>query len=110
MRADFESILARYGQCAQLKKHDSSEELDIHAFLQPVLKEQEHPPMAATPLGAVSRQRWVYVGSSKIDLVPGDRIHYGELSLVVQETHPLFCGDEIFYRWALLRREKEAAV
>ena len=34
----------------------------------------------------------------------------GAVRLVVQEVRPVYWQDEILYRWAMLRREKEAAV
>ena len=110
MTGQLESILARYGQNVTLEKHDTGEKQEIQAFLQPLLKKQEQPPVAVTPLGAVSEQRWLYLGSRHVAIVPGDRIQQGETRLAVQEARGVFLGTALLYHWALLQPEKEAAV
>lgn len=107
MRARLERILARYGQEILLTARDG--EALVRAFLQPVLKQREGWPAAATPLGAVSRQRWLYIGSGGTPLSPGDRAVCGSLHLIVQEARLVPWKDEPLYCWALLRPGKEAA-
>lgn len=109
MRARLERMMETYGQSVILSRRDTGETATVRAFLQPILRRQEDLPVTATPLGAVSGQRWLYIGQSGQELRPGDRVACGKLRLVVQETRAVWWKDEILYCWALLRREKEAA-
>lgn len=99
-----------YGQMVTLVSRKSGEETAFAAFLQPVLKERENPPAAATPLGAVSVKRWLYVGPAGREIGPGDRVRFDNLRLVVQEAEAVYFHTEVLYRRAVLRHEKEAAV
>lgn len=110
MRAALSSILSRYGQSAEVELRDTGEHLPVKAFLQPLLREREDAPLSVTPLGAVSGQRWLYIGGAEVPLSPGDHVTCHGLDLTVQEARPLYCGDTLLYHWALLRRRKEAAV
>ncbi len=103
-------ILARYGQSAVVEARGTGEHFPVRAFIQPSLQEREDVPLSATPLGAVSRQRWLYIGGAETPLSPGDHVVSHGLDLTVQEARPLYCGDTLLYHWALLRRRKEAAV
>ena len=98
-----------YGQTVTLVSRKSGEETAFAAFLQPVLKEREVPPVAATPLGAVSSKRWLYVGPAGRDIRPGDRLRSDGLRLVAQEAETVYFRNEAVYRRAVLQREKEAA-
>lgn len=109
MRARLEGILAQYGQEVLLTPREGGEEAPVRAFLQPILKRREDLPAAATPLGAVSQQRWLYIGSGGRPLAPGDRAVWGGLRLTVQEARIVPWKDEPLYCWALLRPGKEAA-
>ena len=110
MKEAMEKILSQYGQNAVVECWETGERSPVRAFIQPILRPQEDLPLTATPLGAVSRQRWLYIGSGDVPLSPGDYVTAGDLAMTVQEARPLFCGDCLLYRWALLRRKKEAAV
>ena len=110
MRVRLEQILERYGQAVALTPRDSGETMEIRAFLQPVLKEKSEPPAAVTPLGPVCEQRWLYIGRAGVDVAVGDRMRCGEERLIVQEVQPVYWQDEVLYRRAVLRREKEEAV
>ena len=109
MKKRMEAIISQHGQSAVLVRKDSGETVELRAFLQPILKKQLHPPVAVTPLGAVSEQRWTYIGPGSIAVAPGDRLRQNDLLWVVQESRGVFCGDTLLYRWALLRPAKEAA-
>lgn len=110
MRARLEEMMRAYGQTVTLVSRKSGEEAAFAAFLQPVLKEREYPPVAATPLGAVSSKRWLYIGPASREIGPGDRVCLDNLHLVVQEAETVYFHAEILYRRAMLRQEKEAAV
>ncbi len=110
MKEAIERVLSQYGQSAEVERRESGKASSARAFIQPILRQREDVPLAATPLGAVSTQRWLYIGSGDSPLAPGDRVSSGGLELVVQEARPLFCGDCLLYYWALLRRQREAAV
>ncbi len=110
MRLRLERIMEQYGQTVTLIPNGGGEALQIKAFLQPVLKEQTEPPVAVTPLGAVSEQRWRYIGPAGTDILAGDRIRCGKMQLTVQEVRSIYWQNETLYRQAVLRREKEAAV
>lgn len=98
--------MGRFGQTVTLTRR-GQEPQQARVFLQPVLKRREDLPIAAIPLGAVSVQRWLYVGGR--ELAPGDRVAWGELRLAVQEARAVVWQDGPLYYWAMLRREKEAA-
>lgn len=73
------------------------------------MKERTTPPVTATPLGAVSGRRWLYVGPAGRDIRSGDRVCFGTLRLVVQEAEAVYFRGEVLYHRAVLRLEKEAA-
>lgn len=100
--------MRRYGQEVLVTRRETGESTAARAFLQPVLKQREDLPVTATPLGPVSRQRWLYIGSGAQMVSPGDRIACGSLRLVVQEAQAVCWADEPLYWRAVLRREKEA--
>lgn len=97
----------RYGQTVLLTRRGQTPR-ETRAFLQPELKGREGLPARATPLGAVSIQRWRYIGRGRQNLTPGDRVSWGRLRLVVQEARAVGWRDETLYQWAILRPEKEA--
>lgn len=109
MRARLEEMMRTYGQTVTLVSRKGEEGMTFTAFLQPVLKEREAPPLTATPLGAVSGKRWLYVGPAGREIRPGDRVYFDDLRLVVQEAEAVYFRNEILYHRAVLRREKEAA-
>ena len=110
MRARLELAMEQYGQALLLESRDGGEARTVQAFLQPILKKSEEPPVAVTPLGPVSEQRWLYIGKADVEVSPGGRMACGELRLVIQEVQAVYWRDEVLYRRAILRREKEAAV
>ena len=110
MKETFDHVLTQYGQRAAIERRGTGESLPVLAFIQPILQERESAPFSVTPLGAVSRQQWLYIGSGGAALFPGDGVTCGNLALTVQEARPVYCGDTLLYHWALLRRHKEAAV
>ena len=101
--------MARYGQSVILTRRETGASLAVRAFVQPVRRQREDLPVAATPLGAVSRQRWLYIGSGRQEISPGDRAACGAERLVVQEARPVRWGDEVLYYWAVLRQERRNA-
>lgn len=110
MRARLEKMMRAYGQTVTLVSRKSGKETVFTAFLQPVLKEQEAPPLAASPLGAVSGKRWLYIGPADREIRPGDWLRFGSLRLVAQEAETVYFRNEAVYRRAVLRKEREAAV
>ena len=110
MRTYVDAMIRQYGQELTLRHRENGEETALKAFVQPYLKKQLHPPVAVTPLGAVSEQRWTYIGPGEAELRPGDSLRMGTMVWSIQETRPVCCGKEILYRWALLRPEKEMAL
>lgn len=107
MRRRLERMMERHGQTVTLTCR-GQEPQEIRAFLQPALKRRESLPARATPLGAVSVQRWQYIGRGPHPLTPGDRVSWRGLRLVVQEAVDVGWRDETLYQWAILRPEKEA--
>lgn len=110
MKTRFESLLGRYGQSVAITSRRTGKTIQARAFVQPILRRREDIPIAATALGAVSGQRWLYLGSGALPLSPGDLAECGAAALTVQEARPVYWQDEIAYYWALLRPKKEAAV
>lgn len=109
MRAQLEAIMREDGQDLTLIRRENGEEIPVRAFLQPFLKEKEDLPVTATPLGAVSDQRWLYIGPVEPELEPGDRIGFGGDRFVVQEAMTICFRWNALYGRAILRREKEEA-
>lgn len=110
MRARLEQIMDRYGQTVTLFPRRGGEALETRAFLQPLLKGRDEPPVAVTPLGPVSSQRWLCIGRAGVEVLPGDRMTYGELELTVQEVQTVSWRSEALYRRSILRRTKEEAL
>ena len=109
MRARLEGLMETCGQSVTLTRLETGDTVPLRAFLQPILKRREALPAVPTPLGAVSSQRWLYIGSGRQEISPGDRAACGAERLVVQEARAVGWQDETFYQWAVLRPEKEAA-
>lgn len=108
IQALWERIIARHGQTVVLTRKSDGSVLEAKAFLQPVLKEREDLPLAVTPLGGVSDQRWMYLGGASTPLEAGDRLASEGLKLVVQESQVVYWDEDALYCRAILRREKEA--
>lgn len=109
MRARLEQMMRVYGQTVILVSERSGTETVLAAFLQPVLKEREEAPVTVTPLGAVSSRRWLYVGPAGQNIRPGDRVRFGPLHLLVQESEAVYFHSGVLYHRAVLHQEKEAA-
>lgn len=109
MRGRLERLFARWGQKARLTRPETGQRAAVRAFIQPVLKKREDLPLAATPLGAVSGKRWLYIGPCTYPLLPGDKVACGPLRLDVQEARVVSWRDAPLYCWAMLRPGREAA-
>lgn len=109
MRARLESMMARYGQRVTLTERRTGAAREVRAFVQPVRRQREELPAAVTALGAVSSQRWLYLGPPDRAPAPGDRVELEALRLVVQEVQAVWWQEAPLYCRAILRREKEAA-
>lgn len=107
MRARLEAIMNEHGEDLVLVRRESGEEIPVRAFLQPFLKEQEELPVTATPLGAVSDQRWLYIGPAATELEPGDWIRFQEKCYAVQEAMTICFRQRALYGRAILRRKKK---
>ena len=107
MRDAFARILSRHGQSAQVTAPAGDGSEEIRLFIQPILRQKEEGPARATPLGAVSRRRWLCLAGRPLS--PGDHIRWRERTLVVQDARAVFLKDSLVYCWAILRGEKEAA-
>lgn len=110
MRTRLEQAMDRYGQTVTLTPRQGGEALETRAFLQPLLRNRDDPPVTATPLGPVSGQRWLYIGRAGVGVLAGDGAAWGELRLEVQEVQAVYWRGEVLYRRAILRRKKEEAV
>lgn len=109
MKEKLEEIMRLHGQEITVIRRESGEETAVLGFLQPFLKEREDLPATVTPLGAVSDQRWLYIGPMSLELEPGDRMRFEGMRLVVQEAMMICFRREALYFRAVLRQEKEAA-
>lgn len=107
MKIPLTELMRRYGQEVVIIPGGPGQVRTAAAFLQPILKKREDLPAAATPLGAVSGQRWLYIGPAGTALSPGDRVRSEGLCLIVQEALTVKLGRDDLYRRAILRREKE---
>lgn len=101
--------MARYGQSVTLTERRTGTAREIRAFVQPVRRQREGLPAAVTALGAVSSQRWLYIGPPDQAPALGDRVELEALRLAVQEVQTIWWQDAPLYCRAILRREKEAA-
>lgn len=110
MKRQLDGLLRQYGQSVTVTRRLDGTAMEGKAFVQPVLKKQADVPVAVTALGTVSGQRWLYLGSRDVPLYPGDTVESGGVKLAVQEARPVYWQDAVLYWWAMLRREKEAAV
>lgn len=110
MRTRLEEMMRSLGQTIALIPRKSRCETRFQAFLQPILKEREDLPVAATPLGAVNGQRWLYVGPVAQKIAAGDTVRLDDIHLTVQEAAAVYFRGEVLYNRAILRQEKERAV
>ena len=104
MTGQLPAIFSRYGQRITLTTADGKTS-EIRGFLQPVRKKQEKAPVTVTALGPVSRQRWLYIGSTEIR--PGDQIRFRDLMLQAQESQEVCLGSRTLYYRAILHPGKE---
>lgn len=104
----FEQALLRFGQAVKVSHAGLVSE--VSAFLQEKLEKSEEPPRSIHPLGEVDRRRWIYIGPAETEISVGDRVEFGELSLIAQQTEAVWLGGEICHWWAQLAREKEAVL
>ena len=109
MKARLEEIMRSFGQTGSLSSRENEEVTQFQAGLQPVLKQRDDLPAAATPLGAVNGQRWLYVGPAAQKISEGDRVYLNDIHLTVQEVTAVYFRNEILYNRAVLRQEKEWA-
>lgn len=110
MRTRLEEMMRSFGQAITLIPRKSWCETRFQAFLQPILREREDLPVAATPLGAVNSQRWLYIGPAAREIAAGDMVHLDDIHFTVQEVTAVYFRGEILYNRAVLRQEKELAV
>ena len=103
MKTQFKRLLARWGQRAALNGAEAT------LFLQPADGGRKTLPITATPLGAVSSERWIGWSDGDTPLVPGDEVRFAQWTLVVQQAQPFHLGDTAVYYRAVLRRRKEEA-
>ena len=109
MKEKLEEIMRTHGQELTLVRRKDGSETSFQAFLQPLLKERTEPPVTVTPLGAVSDQRWLYIGPAAQEFVPGDEIRFNGERFVAQEAMTVCFRREALYFRAVLRRKREAA-
>ena len=109
MKEKLEEIMRTHGQEVTLVRRENGGEFSALAFLQPLLKEREAPPVTVTPLGTVDDQRWLYIGPAAQWFEPGDEIRFNGDRFVAQETMTICFRQEALYFRAILRRKKEAA-
>lgn len=100
--------MEQFGQTAVLTRPENGDVISTQAFVQPVLRQREELSLTPTPLGAASRQRWLYIGRASQPLSPGDWVDCGEWKLAVQEACAVYWQNEILYWRAVLRPRKEA--
>ena len=109
MKRAFDRIRRRYGQDVYLTPRQGGEAIRVRALLQPILQRRQDGGGAATPLGLVCEERWLYLGPGGTEIRLGDRADCGDLTLTVQQARPIFLGNTPVYWWATLRRGKGAA-
>lgn len=102
--------MARYGQSAAVTSSRSGEIRELRAFVQPVRRTREDWALSASPLGAASRQRWLYIGRGDLPLAPGDALTCRGRVFTVQEAQVVDWLDGPLYCRAILRPGREAAV
>ena len=106
MTGAWEAVLARWGQEMTIARGD--ERLAVRAFIESC--GDEEPVTAKTPLGAVERGRWLYLGSGTQEISRGDGVEWGERRFVVEDAEAVFVGARVSHYRARLRAAKEAAV
>ncbi len=106
-RSRLKRLMERYGQSVTVRLPGQDEPLERKAFLQPLRKNREELPFSPTPLGAVSRQRWLYIGRGGEPLVPGGTVSWQGRTLAVQEVQLIPFASEPLYCRAILQPERE---
>ncbi len=106
MTGAWESVLARWGQ--EMTVVRGGERFAVRAFIESCADEE--PVTAKTPLGAVERGRWLYLGSGRQEVRRGDGVEWGERRFIVEDAEAVFVGARVSHYRARLRAAKEAAV
>ena len=99
-------IFSEYGQAVAVVR--GTERRTLRAFLQPVAERDETELFTMTALGSVDDRLWKYLGPE--ELTAEDRVAWNGLTFRVRSCRPHCVGERVEYWWAMLEREKEAAV
>lgn len=96
-------ILDKYGQRVAVVR-DGQETL-CRAFLQPALETREDWfQRLPTPLGAVRRDQWLYLGPPEValDNLGDGYVAWNSTRFEVRAAQPVCLGENTVYWWALL--------
>lgn len=103
MTGAWERILDKYGQRVAVVR-DGAETL-CRAFLQPALETREDWFQSLpTPLGAVRRDQWLYLGPPEValDNLGDGYVAWNNTQFEVRAAQPVCLGEDTIYWWALL--------
>lgn len=102
----------RYGKSMRLTDGDGWTSAFFKAFLQPLrYKNKMYMEGTYTPIGRDMNGLYLYIGPDDHDLsriekhgrvIDGENRQY-----IIQRVEKVFCGDKIFYFWAILKEVKE---
>lgn len=104
MKREWKAILKRYGRRV-LVTTPGREELEVKAFLQPVLDRDEQ--VKPSPMGLRRDERMLYLGPGEVELIPGETVVKEEsCRYEVRSTRPVEGGHHV---WAVLQRMEDEA-
>lgn len=98
MSTAFERILEEYGQSVTVCSGGGTQQ-PTRAFLQPVEEKQGDLP---TILGAVKRDRYLYLGDPAVPLDGAEFVLWLGRKFRVVTGQPIYVGDRANHWWAIL--------
>ena len=99
------SILTAYGQTVTLRREEG--ETTVKAFLQPI--PEKTPGAEPTPLGLAPVGKYLYLGSAGEALEDVTELLWQDRPFRILRHRPIYVGDSLFYRWAILEERDEVA-
>lgn len=107
MEREFARILSRYGRSVTV--YDRAEQKkEIRAIIQP-MRDKGTEQSVPSSLGQVKQDRFLYLGPAETKLDECCRVAVEEEVYRVEMAQPVYVGESVSHRWAVLtHRAKEA--
>ena len=100
MRRMVEKIIAQYG--TDMRLTSGTETKTVRAFFRAVnAKSWQSMESVASPMGAVSRGQYLFLGPVGVQIHEGDTLALGSKSYVFRRVEPYYYQNQPLYQWGL---------